>query len=90
MSISKFDIFERTHLYHSRMGLFVYRYKFLSTRYMPRKDRRSYIPGSPQRSDDAFRPVTFVNRDFHKQNKNLYLDFGLKILEFLDDSANFN
>ena len=30
------------------------------------------------------------NRDFYKQAKNPYLDFGLKILVYLDDSANSN
>lgn len=34
--------------------------------------------------------ASFANRDFYKQTKNPYLDFGLKILEFLDDFANFN
>jgi len=30
------------------------------------------------------------NRDFYQQAKNPYLDFGLKIFEFLDDSSIFN
>jgi hypothetical protein len=34
--------------------------------------------------------LTFGNRDFYEQTKNPYLDTDLKILEFLDDSANFN